>query len=399
MNRRYIPEIKLQESNTSSKNKIDFLYNELYKAIKKDALQHPGATIVSERKLSENLGINRLLVHKAYERLVEDHILERHKSGRRLMIPVGKWNKCIPCIGIILPFQFSKYIADHNTRLLRQTYYTGIVDQATALGMGIMILHLPPTETPQREVKTYIEDKIAPLYGLIHLGGVSSNHKEDKVLTEIFNYNRIPQVFIGGEADNFNVGSVTYDSNSGMKIVSNHLLDLGHHDLGVIAPDYGKEIGYKYEIPEPPHILDIFRKSGLTVKDEWVFKTEGEIPGKKVEEAVKELLTMQNRPSAIWCGNDRTAAKVIEELKKANCEIPNDFSIIGMDNVNLARDCTPKLTTLQKPMYACGKSAVLMLEEHTKNGINEANRVKKFPMTLHSRESVTHNRFSKQIFI
>ncbi len=70
------------------------------------------------------------------------------------------------------------------------------------------------------------------------------------------------------------------------------------------------------------------------------------------------LMRLANPPTAIFCANDRIAVGCYEALKELGLRIPQDVSVIGYDDDELARHLSPQLTTLQLPHRSMGRWAV-----------------------------------------
>jgi DNA-binding LacI/PurR family transcriptional regulator len=70
-------------------------------------------------------------------------------------------------------------------------------------------------------------------------------------------------------------------------------------------------------------------------------------PWKAELRALVELLELQDRPTALVCSNDMTAIGVIREAYDHGIKIPTDMSVVGFDDIRLARSMIPPLTTVQ----------------------------------------------------
>ncbi|TPK13644.1 LacI family DNA-binding transcriptional regulator [Mesorhizobium sp. B2-5-7] len=78
--------------------------------------------------------------------------------------------------------------------------------------------------------------------------------------------------------------------------------------------------------------------------------------------ATVKLLALKDRPTAIFCQNDRTAIGCYEALKEAGLHIPADISVVGYDDEEIARHLFPPLTTSILPHMAMGQWAIEQLE-------------------------------------
>jgi LacI family transcriptional regulator len=92
-------------------------------------------------------------------------------------------------------------------------------------------------------------------------------------------------------------------------------------------------------------------------------------------------------PTAIFCGNDRMAIGCYEALKQLGMRIPEDVSVIGFDDEDLASHIMPKLTTLKFPRRQMGAWAAerAMDPDHNRAGTH---RIVKLECELVERESV-----------
>lgn len=66
-------------------------------------------------------------------------------------------------------------------------------------------------------------------------------------------------------------------------------------------------------------------------------------------------------PDALFVANDEMAIGVVRALQERGCRIPDDLSVVGFDDIQLASYISPALTTVRQPMYEMGKTAADML--------------------------------------
>ena len=74
-----------------------------------------------------------------------------------------------------------------------------------------------------------------------------------------------------------------------------------------------------------------------------------------------ELLRAKNRPTAILCGNDLLASGVLLEAQRRGIRVPEDLSICGIDNHDLAAEITPGVTTISLPTRELGQIAAMQI--------------------------------------
>ena len=84
-------------------------------------------------------------------------------------------------------------------------------------------------------------------------------------------------------------------------------------------------------------------------------------PGYSTEEngyqGMKRLLSLPNRPTAVFARNDFTAIGAMTAIKESGLRIPQDVAIIGFDDIPLAAHMSPALSTVRQPMRLQGQIA------------------------------------------
>ncbi len=154
--------------------------------------------------------------------------------------------------------------------------------------------------------------------------------------------------------------SVVPDEVSGGYAATRRMLAAGHKRIGFInltstqesIPDpipaaSGRLEGYKRALEE----YDI-------PYDENLIRYTKQIPQMNYQLAI-DLMRLPEPPTAIFCGNDRTALACYGALSELGLRIPQDVAVVGYDNqVDIAEGLWPSLTTVQLPHYEMGKWAV-----------------------------------------
>ncbi len=88
-------------------------------------------------------------------------------------------------------------------------------------------------------------------------------------------------------------------------------------------------------------------------------------------EPARELLTLADRPTAIFAANDLSAIGVMDAAHELGLSIPGDLSLVGFDNVPESALTQPPLTTISQPMQEMGSQAVDLLVRLMNGGIEE----------------------------
>lgn len=136
-----------------------------------------------------------------------------------------------------------------------------------------------------------------------------------------------------------------------MSKLTQHLLDLGHRDFAVITRPHQGNDRIRQRIEGVNHTL---AQVGVAVRPQHlVFVPDWTIGSGRM--GMRDLLGTEPHPTAVICANDYLASGAIIEAKRAGYSVPDDFSIVGFDNVDLAEHIDPPLTTIYVPAKVIGE--------------------------------------------
>ena len=202
----------------------------------------------------------------------------------------------------------------------------------------------------------------------------------DYDLIELANRDR-PVVIIGRHIEELADSCVFVDNVHGGYIATRHLLDLGHtriaHLTGNLAMKDGRDRldGYKSAL----------REAGIDFDETLV--VEGEFVEASGHQGMQRLLRRGLDFTAAFAANDQSAAGALLALKEAGVKVPDEVSVVGYDDVLLARYVSPALTTVGQPFVEMGRSAARIALDAI--GVPPGARiVRRFEPKLVQRESV-----------
>lgn len=168
--------------------------------------------------------------------------------------------------------------------------------------------------------------------------------------------NRVPLVTMDRRIVGKGLSDVSIDSTSGMKQAVKHLYDRGHRKIGYIGGSAGPTIS--------DHRLASFLQAmagrGLAVDDNCIRVGNYRISGG--EAGMAELLKLPAPPTAIITANDLTAIGALRVIHKTGLSVPGDFSIVGLDDIELSDIIYPPLTTLRLSRQELARTFVSALE-------------------------------------
>ncbi|WEH39086.1 LacI family DNA-binding transcriptional regulator [Streptomyces sp. NBC_01218] len=154
------------------------------------------------------------------------------------------------------------------------------------------------------------------------------------------------------EPDVPSVGSANW---SGGLAATRHLIELGHRRIGIIT---GPE-----DMICSLARLDGYRSAmsmaGLETSPDLVLYGDFHVEGGY--DRTMELLALPDPPTAIFAGSDLQALGVLEAARVSGLRVPHDLSVVGYDDVPIARWSSPALTTVHQPLRQMAEEAVQML--------------------------------------
>ena len=88
---------------------------------------------------------------------------------------------------------------------------------------------------------------------------------------------------------------------------------------------------------------------------------EGDYRKDSTHEPARELLTLPERPTAVFAANDLSAIGTLEIARELGLDVPSELSIIGFDDIPESAQTTPALSTVHQPIQQMGAAAIALL--------------------------------------
>lgn len=149
--------------------------------------------------------------------------------------------------------------------------------------------------------------------------------------------------------------SIVIDDVGAAREIAEYILSLGHRDIAIIKGDpthpssQARMTGY----------LDAFAAVKLDIKPHRI--AAGLFTLESGREAARKLLSGASRPSAILAQNDDMAVGALMAARELGLRAPEDISVAGFDDSEIARVSWPPLTTVRQPVFDMARSAASML--------------------------------------
>jgi LacI family transcriptional regulator len=175
---------------------------------------------------------------------------------------------------------------------------------------------------------------------------------------------------------------VVVDNYRGGRMALDYLASLGHRRIGFISGEA--------RLASVKDRLRAFRDGRIALDldlDEDLV-SQGDSMQQGGFEATNRLLSLEKRPTAIFTGNDVGAVGALAAIRESGLRVPEDISLIGCDDIPLARQVYPNLTTIRHPLAQMSRAAVNMLIAMI-SGFDPPTDTIVFPPELIVRDSTT----------
>ncbi|MCB9248682.1 MAG: LacI family DNA-binding transcriptional regulator [Ignavibacteriales bacterium] len=192
----------------------------------------------------------------------------------------------------------------------------------------------------------------------------------------------IPIVFVDYETNINGHSHVLIDNVQGGIIATNHLLELGHKNIGFIGGDinhpsiHDRFLGYKQAL----------EKANLNVNPSHIFNNTLYTNRQNGYVLAKKLLEHNEGITAVFACNDAMAFGAMQYLRDNGIKVPDEISIVGFDDVDVDLLLKPPLTTMRVQKMELGIEAFRLVVEKLKNNNSSAKKIL-VPVELIVRES------------
>lgn len=279
------------------------------------------------------------------------------------------YNSPSKLIGLLIPDITSAYIGE----ILR-----GVSSAAEKLNQGLLLYTQGRTQPDERTHYYFSLLNTGLVDGVLMI--VPRNYE---TIVQDLKKRELPYVIIDHHSNVEDEPSVTATNRKGMLEATRYLVALAHRRIGFITGR--KDIACSYERLQG--YKDALAEVGIPFEPELV--RDGDNQQRTGFHEARNLLQLKNPPTAIIASNDLMAFGVMDAARTAGLMIGRDISIIGFDDIYMASQSYPPLTTVRQPLAEMGEVALdtlLMLLEERK----VLNLQRELPTELIVRESTGH---------
>lgn len=253
-------------------------------------------------------------------------------------------------IGIILPN-------------ISNPFYTELVlgaeTAAKQRGFGLLLCNTLRSEIRERE---YLESLCQKQVGGVILSSVTTDLAPLKALIDRY---RLRIVTLDQSAPELTQGQVDFQVRRGAHEAVSFLCEAGHRRIALVSSPMHtfsrKQVrrGYREGLLAhgitPDESLEFFATAESELQSGEIYEFEN---GRLLAD---RLLSLPERPTAVLCVNDITAAGLLQRLGELKIAVPADLSVMGIDNSSVSRMVSPALTTVDQSPFEAGMRVALSL--------------------------------------
>jgi LacI family repressor for deo operon, udp, cdd, tsx, nupC, and nupG len=233
-------------------------------------------------------------------------------------------------------------------------FYSNVLDaavhEASSRGYGALVANRLG-EDPTRWLRDYFRSNRAD--GMVLFDGSLDTGQLHGLRTPL---GKFPLVVACDELPDMRLHSVMIDNRIAARDATRHLIGLGHRKIVHIhSPSKNQSMSSDRLLG----FLEAMLEAQIAVPPEWVI--DGDFSMVSGEQAGETFLKLADRPTAAFAANDEMAIGFLAALRAAGVDCPRDISVVGFDDISVARCYVPPLTTMRQPREEIGRLATKTL--------------------------------------
>ena len=227
----------------------------------------------------------------------------------------------------------------------------GIEDKAHEKGYNVIFCS---TDNKAQRMETYVHLLMnAGVDGCIFASARLHEPVIEKLIDEHF-----PLVFVNRKLREEAYNYVVLNNFQGAYEITEHLINLGYGKIASIAGTSNLSTG----LDRLKGYKQALKDHGIEFNEDYV--VQGPFTRETGYEGAKRLLTMEDRPEAIFGGNDYMAMGVIDAVEELGLHVPEDIALVGFDDTEFASNQRIRLTTVSQRRYEMGNLGVQILIDY-----------------------------------
>ncbi|MBM7368264.1 LacI family DNA-binding transcriptional regulator [Gordonia hydrophobica] len=239
-------------------------------------------------------------------------------------------------IGVVMP---------RLTDTVMATMFEGIEHAATEAGYSVLLTSPPDTVSAQQRSIEFLRSR--QVDGLL----LTSLHRDADAFLDSLRLQNTRVLLMNRHADS-RVPAITGDDRRGGRLAAEHLVALGHREIGVIAgPQHATTAADRVA-----GFAEVLAEAGIPLPAERIRYSGFEVDGGL--DAARALLDRPDRVTAVFSVNDTAAIGVLGVARDLGLRIPDDLSLVGYNDIPLVAQLPVPLTTIHSHAGLIGQTAV-----------------------------------------
>jgi len=187
--------------------------------------------------------------------------------------------------------------------------------------------------------------------------------EEESVLDQLTHRN-VPIVLAEFKLDDPKANTILLDYSTGMRAAVNHLAELRHKRIAFLAGPHSLHSA----ITRENDFRAAMQQAGLPLEKKYLIECDHTLKGGMA--GFERLRALDVRPTAIVCSNDLTAIGVLRAAYAARLRVPEDLSVIGLDDIDFTEFTLPPLTTIRLSRADLARAAFEALRAQAEDPAN-----------------------------
>lgn len=257
--------------------------------------------------------------------------------------------------------------------------------EAEVSRLGYEVILSVTNDDPKKE-KEYLQSFVArQVDGVIVFPTISNKDYYLELVS-----NNFPLVFVDRIIEDVPVDTVILDNYVAGKLACENLIEYHHKKIGLIL----FPLGEKDSITPRSQRLKGYKEALIENNIEVIENNIQIGPIGHIDSMIENLFYSEQAPTALIAGNDMILERILLWMKASSYKVPEDFSLVGIDDVSFARFFTPAITTVKQPVERMGAEAARLLlrkiNNENRGSSDNGNLILRLIPKIITRESVNY---------
>jgi DNA-binding LacI/PurR family transcriptional regulator len=250
-----------------------------------------------------------------------------------------------------LGFLNQAFTQDITSNPFYSDVFHGVEHSCRELHINLSVSALSFTNSQPHSLPSLVKDNY--IRGLFVVGGGIPQ----EIIESLGKLSQLPLVLVDNWFADCPWDGLMIDNIRGVRLSTEYLINKGHRHIALMGgPPHPSIVERRLSYEET------LRQHNLTP----MIVTPPNLSPEDGQWGAKEILRLFPQTTAIICSNDEQAVGALRKLRELGYIVPDDFSLIGFDNINMVQFTTPPITTICVDRVALGQIAVQLLLDRIK---------------------------------